>query len=172
MEHRATLRCFLLNRVRNHAEVEDLLQDIYIKLRNMKEEPELRNPRAFLFTLASNLAITHFRRKRRLQDLAEIENQDGSEKDKVIDFFVVHPQQESHVFSRQWYRSFMDAVAMLPVKRRRIFIMHRVDHKSYREIAQELGISVKMVEKQMTKALLHCRKRMNAFLDVDEPSHD
>ncbi len=170
MEHRSTLRYFLINRLRNATEAEDLLQDIYLKLRKMKEGTELRNPRAFLFTLAANLATTHFHRKQRMQELAQFEEEFGTGQDKVIDFFIVQPSQESHAFSRQWYRGFMDAIALLPTKRRRIFIMHRVEHKSYRDIALELGISIKMVEKQMTKALSHCRKQMNAFLDTDEPS--
>ncbi len=45
------------------------------------------------------------------------------------------------------------AVDAMPLKTRRVFLMHRVDELSYREIHEQLGISIATVEYHMMKAL-------------------
>ncbi|MEO1436898.1 MAG: sigma-70 family RNA polymerase sigma factor, partial [Bacteroidota bacterium] len=50
------------------------------------------------------------------------------------------------------------AIAALPEKQREVFLMNRIEKMKYREISETLGISVKAVEKRMTKALVAIRK--------------
>ena len=51
-----------------------------------------------------------------------------------------------------------DAIAQLPDGQREVFLMHRFDDKSYAQIADELEVSIKAVEKRMHKALQFLRK--------------
>lgn len=55
-------------------------------------------------------------------------------------------------------------LAGLPERRRQIFRMHRFDGKKYAEIAEELSLSVKTVEAEMTKALLALRKEIENYI--------
>jgi RNA polymerase sigma factor (sigma-70 family) len=50
------------------------------------------------------------------------------------------------------------AIADLPEGQRTVFLLNRTEQKTYKEIAELLGISVKAVEKRMHKALLNLRQ--------------
>jgi RNA polymerase sigma-70 factor (ECF subfamily) len=52
----------------------------------------------------------------------------------------------------------------LPGRRRKIFRMHRVDGKKYAEIAEELSLSVKTIEAEMTQALQALRKDIEKYI--------
>lgn len=49
------------------------------------------------------------------------------------------------------------AISNLPVKEREVFLMSRIDKKTYKEIAEIIGITVKAIERRMSKALLQLR---------------
>jgi len=51
----------------------------------------------------------------------------------------------------------------LSEKQRTAFLLHRIDNRSYKEIAEILNISVKAVEKRMQKALEGMRKQIDEF---------
>ena len=57
-----------------------------------------------------------------------------------------------------------EAIDRLPMERRRVFIMSRYDGMTYHEIAEKMGISVKTVENQMSKALKFLRKELAGYL--------
>ncbi|MBU2651692.1 MAG: RNA polymerase sigma-70 factor [Bacteroidetes bacterium] len=59
-----------------------------------------------------------------------------------------------------------NAVDELPEKCREVFLFNRNEHMKYQEIAELLGISVKTVEAQMSKALAHLRQRLKEYLTI------
>lgn len=65
------------------------------------------------------------------------------------------PEQELDMEAADLLRLYESAIADLSEKTRRVFLMHRVDELSYREIHQRLGISIATVEYHMMKALAH-----------------
>ncbi len=54
----------------------------------------------------------------------------------------------------------------LPVRRRRIFEMHRLEGRKYVEIATQLSLSVKTVEAEMTKALRTLREEVEIYIHM------
>ena len=54
-----------------------------------------------------------------------------------------------------------NALALLDEKKRSVFLMNRIDELTYNQIAENLGITVKAVEKRMEKALAFLRKKMD-----------
>jgi len=52
------------------------------------------------------------------------------------------------------------AIMRQPLRTRQIFLMHKIDGNSYADIAGALSVSVKTVEKHMTRILLACRQAM------------
>ena len=61
---------------------------------------------------------------------------------------------------------FEKALLRLPQKRREIFEMSRFEGMKYQEIADKLGVNIKTVETQMTRALDFMRRNLKEFLSV------
>ena len=68
------------------------------------------------------------------------------------------PEQMRRMVELDIRRAFRPTLLAMRPRTRRIFLMSRLRQQTYREIADELGISVKSVEKHMTRALARCRK--------------
>ncbi len=73
-------------------------------------------------------------------------------------------ESDSRVLTMELKESIEAAIEELPEKCREIFILSRYEHKKYQEIADLLGISIKTVEAQMSKALQHMRSRLAPYL--------
>jgi RNA polymerase sigma-70 factor (ECF subfamily) len=58
-------------------------------------------------------------------------------------------------------RRLEDAIASMPRKQREIFLAHRIDGMSYAEIGRRSGLSVRQVERQMTRAIAKLCKQMD-----------
>lgn len=59
-----------------------------------------------------------------------------------------------------------EAIGRLPEKTRRIFLMSRFENKTYGEIADEVGLSVKSIEFHMSKALRELRSDLGKYFSV------
>ncbi|BBF69767.1 hypothetical protein SBA_ch1_19670 [Sphingomonas bisphenolicum] len=114
----------------------------------------LINPAAFIKRIARNLLIDRARRQKR---------------DNILLFsldeqrdLISAPEQCWNLEADDLLRLYEHAVDSLPEKTRRVFLMHRVDELSYREIHQRLGISISAVEYHMIKALAHIGRQVDA----------
>lgn len=132
----------------------DMLQDVFTRVAGSPQSDRLGNPAAFLRRVARNLVIDRFRRRK----TAEIVVFPLDEE--------VHgaspPAQELDIEARDLLRVYEAAVDALPEKTRRVFLMHRVDELSYRDIHEELQISIATVEYHMIKALGHIARAVDA----------
>ncbi|WP_369801432.1 RNA polymerase sigma factor [Novosphingobium sp. Fuku2-ISO-50] len=132
----------------------DMLQEVFVRAAGSAQVGRLNNPAAFLRRVARNLLIDRSRRR-------------GA--DDVIVFPLDEeqhaaslPEQEHHLEARDLMRLYEGAVDALPEKTRRVFLMHRVDELSYREIHERLGISIATVEYHMMKALAQIARAVDA----------
>lgn len=150
------LRQFLRRRVASPEIAADLAQEAFFRLLRSDHLPDgtahaARDARAYLFSIAANLAIDHRRQARRQQtdpvDLAAIEA-----------FPDPQPSAERSSLSREELRILAAAVETLPPRGRQIFLMHKVDELSYAEIATRLGIAKNTVIVHMVRSLAHCRR--------------
>lgn len=124
---------------------EDLAQDTFLRLMNRTEE--VRDA-SYLFRTAQNLAIDHLRAQRVRTAHAEA--------------VAVDPEKgrapENALEAREELRVLQTALAGLPERVQRVFLLNRLDGMSYGEIAVRLGVSVSTVEKDMIRALDACRR--------------
>jgi len=133
--------------------VEDIVQESYVKLCQLSTTDEIKCPKAYFFRAVKNLAIDHVRRvDYRKSDTLEEEQSPAIEDTTFRD--VVSHEQFGH---------FCDAVRRLPVQCRRVFVLKKVYNYSQKEIAQELGISEKTVEKHVALGLERCRDHMERY---------
>ena len=130
---------------------EDLAQDVFMQLWEKKDQVMDETVRPFLYTIARNCFLKSTRRNK--YDL------------KFKSEYLEEHENESPEFimeMKEFDRNLQDAIAGLPEKSRIVFLMNRMDGLTYREIADNLGVSVKAVEKQMSRALSVLRETFGA----------
>ena len=151
-EQRDAMRRFFHARLGSGADVEDLMQDLYLKVGAVDDAAEVREPRAYLYRLASNLMMDRWRSVRRsaARDGAwrQIAHATGATEDMDD-----APSAEAVVAGRQRLALLMAALDRLPEKTRTIFRLHKFEGLSYAEVATKLGVSKSTVEKHMMEAL-------------------
>ncbi|CAN5349248.1 RNA polymerase sigma factor [soil metagenome] len=152
LEQRDALSRFFRARLGSQGDVDDLLQDLYLKVSTVSPEHEVRDPRAYLYRLASNLMMDRWRSGRRaaVRDGAwrQIAHRVGASEDMDD-----APSAEAVVAGRERLGALMAVLPSLPEKTQRVFRMHKFEGLSYAEVASALGISRSSVEKHMMEAL-------------------
>jgi RNA polymerase sigma-70 factor (ECF subfamily) len=121
---------------------EDLVQDVFLQLWEKKDSIKNETVRAFLFTVAKNNFLKN--RRRASYDLKFQASLFENTENKSPEYML-----EMKEFDEKLQR----ILSGLPEKSRTVFLMHRIDGMTYKEIAKNLQVSVKAVEKQMSKAL-------------------
>lgn len=151
-EQREAMRRFFQARLGPAADVEDLLQDLYLKVAAIDADAEVREPRAYLYRLASNLMMDRWRSGRRTaardaawRDATQVSTPAGDMDDG--------PSAEAVVTGRQRLAILMAALDRLPDRTRAIFRLHKFYQLSYAEVAEKLQVSRSTVEKHMMDAL-------------------
>lgn len=145
-EHGAALLSFLRRRA-GAEEAPDLMQEVFARAAGSAQRGKLSNPGGFLRRIAQNLLIDRARYSRNHRPLVHpFEEQRDA---------ACAPQQEWRLEADDLLGLYERAVDAMPFKTRRVFLMHRVDELSYREIHERLGISIATVEYHMMRALAH-----------------
>jgi RNA polymerase sigma-70 factor (ECF subfamily) len=152
LSKREDLVRFLTARLRSASAAEDLVQDLYLRVASLDLAEPIDNPSAYLYRLASNLMLDRLRSDRRSgdRDAAWLQTRRiemGGE--SVAD----EPSPEQATYGRQRLALAAQAIADLPPKTRRAFELHKLQGLTQEETAQELGVSRKTVEKQISTAL-------------------
>lgn len=151
-EMREALGRFFRARLGPSGDIEDLLQDLYVKVAALPASAEVRDPRAYLYRLASNLVMDRWRSGRRAaaRDGAWrlVSHSIGSTED-----LDDTPSAEDVVAGRERFARLLATLSRLPPKTQSVFRLHKFDGLSYAEVAVRLGMSRSSVEKHMMDTL-------------------
>jgi RNA polymerase sigma factor (sigma-70 family) len=132
----------------------DLVQEVFARAAGSRQAGVLANPAAFLTRIARNLLIDRARRRQAnnviMFPLDEARDQ------------VVPPEQDMAIQASDLQRSYEQAIDRLPEKTRRVFLMSRAENLTYRQISEELGITVATVEYHMMRAIAFVATAMEA----------
>lgn len=148
------LRAFLLRRTRAHPEAADLAQEVYVRMLRIPDMGAIRNPEAYLYTVASNLAKEHAQQERR--DRAAVDVDDPVVQEQLAEL----PSFGGELDSEQRIRRLREVLEQLSPKCRAAVELAYWHGLSYEEIALRLGVSAHMVKKYLSQGLAHCRRRM------------
>lgn len=135
-----------LRRQGRHEDAEDIVQDTFLRMGRLPEgaAEAIEKPEAYLRSVADNIVKDRLRsegrRSARLHVVADEEVLTGADMQSLLECRDVLKRLEA-------------AMMRLKPRTREIFLAHRLDGLTYREIAARTGLSVKGVEKQMAKAL-------------------
>lgn len=156
-EIRSDLQRLLRRRTGDPEVAADLIQDLFLKLTAIRSTiPDRPQARAYLFRMASNLAIDHRRTEARRAEILK-----GSQ--VLFEDADADADPETVTITRDQLRRVELALSELPQKCREVLILARVQGLEHKEIARRLGVSVSLVEKYQLRALRHCRERLGGL---------
>lgn len=121
---------------------EDIVQDAFLKIWEMRSSVRPETARALLYTIATNLFANKYKRQK-----LKFKFQQTIVEERTFET----PEFEMEV--KEFDQKLQKVLADLNEKCRTVFLMSRLDQMTYNEIAKNLNISVKGVEKRMKKAL-------------------
>lgn len=151
----------LVSRIVPPRDVEDIVQETYVRLCQVKDTGRVNSPRSFIMKTARNLALDHIKRaESRLTDsMGDEDNfwQDSTEADRAFE----------EVYSQEEFAHFCEAVRMLPLKSRRVFVLKKVYGHTQKEIASLLNLKESTVEKHIAVGIKRCALHMMG-LDPDQ----
>ena len=147
-EHHEWLVRWIAKRTSNADNAQDLAQDTFIKLLNKPMlYDDMRSPRAWLTKVAGNLMTDQLRRQ-----VLERNYQSMLESMPESDYFSPEEQLELLNLLEQIDK----LLTGLKAKEKKAFLMVRLDGMSYKDVANELKVSLSSVEKYIAKATLQC----------------
>jgi RNA polymerase sigma-70 factor, ECF subfamily len=137
---------------------EEIVQEAFLSLWEKRDIIDMAQPvKAYLITIIRNKCLNWLRDNKKFNtDLLRFEeylpDQDYVNTDKLVENEIL--------------KSIDNAIRELPEKCREIFTLSRFQNLKYQEIADQLQISVKTVETQMSKALQHMRIKLKEFISI------
>lgn len=138
--HYRPLTMYALRYTENIDDAEDIVQQSFIDIwERLSGGMAIDNLKAYLYTVVRNGSLTCVIHSPQKSTIQENEMEDISEKERII-----RSERDAQLWT---------AIDRLPKARKRIFLLSKRDGLTYKEIADELGISIKTVEHQISKAI-------------------
>ena len=147
-ENERELFNFLVSRLKSVFAAQDIAQELYVKISRLDDGVPVRNGRAYLFQMASNLAIDHLRKESRRAELLNEIQTCQFEPPRVA-------TPEQTLISHEELTRMERALAEMPAISRKIFYLSRFEQKSQREIASMVGLSPTAVFNHIRKVIDH-----------------
>jgi RNA polymerase sigma factor (sigma-70 family) len=134
-------------------EVEDLLQQAYVKVLEAARRDAILYPRAFLLKTTHHVAIDHLRSRRVVPFTPVSETE-------YLHFSSPEPGPEQTAIGRNLLGVVIQAIAALPPRCRDVFLLRKIDGLSQREVAERLRIAEATVQKQVAKGVRICARAL------------
>ena len=145
VDHHAWLQSWLLRKLGNTHQAADLTQDTFVRVIAGQQVEAIREPRAYLTTLAQRV-LYNFWRRRELEQ-AWLDALATMPEDMA-------PSPEDYALVREAIEAIDLWLEGLPPKARQVFLLRRLDGMKHTEIAEVMGLSVATVERYMKQALM------------------
>ncbi len=138
---------------------EEIVQEVFLKIWTYRHQLDNTTSfKSFLFTIARNFSYNFLRKSSKNRALREAIFYKSQ---------VTQPKtQDEQLIEAEYEHIQTQVLALLPPKRRQIFEMSRQEGKTYREISEELNISISTVKSQVSKALKTIREYLALHTDL------
>jgi RNA polymerase sigma factor (sigma-70 family) len=164
------LLSFIRNRVSTLEEAEDILQDVFFQFVSGYDTIEsLDRVTSWLFSVARNKIIDRYRKESVRPKRTNLTWSSGSDEDAPLTLQEILPDlgntPEDAYLKEVLWDAIMEALDELPEDQRAIFIMNEMEDRSFREIAEETGISINTLLSRKRYAILALRKKLQQLYD-------
>jgi len=170
--HEPAVRAYLRRRFPGATDVDELIQESYLRMLRARQTGPIASAKAYLFTTARHLALALFRRPRIFSPIP-VTDLPAS---RIIQEDVDVTEQVS---TTEEIAVLLDAIDALPNRCREIFILRKLHGLSQKEIARKLGLSDQTVQVQVARGAKKCAhflrrhgvtSRSNRGLETGEPN--
>lgn len=149
LPHEPMLRAWLKSRFSKGVDIDDVIQEAYMRVLKARKTGEVKAPKAFLFATARNFALNTVRSAMLRGEITEM----GIEEFDIVDqgrdvTETIARNQELEILTK--------AIQSLPERCRQIFTLRKVYGMPQREIAKKLGISSRTVNAQISIGINKC----------------
>lgn len=156
-QYRAELHRFLMHRLRNSQEAQDVSQDVYLRFLQIAQREVVREPQAFLYRLASNFVYElRVRQRRGLvafdSEFADVMQQEHDERQRHDDIGRICASQEIERVLQQ-----------LPKSYQTVLLLRKRDGLTPDEIAERVGLSKATVYTYLIRAVALFKARFSAL---------
>lgn len=155
-EHYEPLTRYAHSILKNQEEAEDAVQRLFVKFWEKRMELQVENVRAYLYRATYNTCLN------------QVKSNKNALKHVPEESVQVQTSEEAsdHILGAELQDQIEHAMQALPEKCREVFHLSRFEEKSYKEISEELNISVKTVENHIAKALRIMRSELAEYLPM------
>jgi RNA polymerase sigma factor (sigma-70 family) len=134
-------------------DVDDILQEAFIRVLNSDAKQEIKSPKGYLFVVSRNLVL-----KKLIQQSKEIH----TELDDALIEDDVDNTVEKELYQKLKFERFSKVLSSLPEKNRRAILLRKLYCLSHKEIAKKMDVSVSSVEKYIATGLKICKQSLCA----------
>jgi RNA polymerase sigma-70 factor (ECF subfamily) len=145
---RQALAGYFRRRIANPSEAEDLVQEVFSRIVARDSQQPIEHLAGYVFQVAASVLADRGRRRGVRHADAHVPFDPDRHGEQDFD-------PERVLSGKQRLRAATAALLSLPERTRTIFLLHRLEGRRYREIAEQIGISVSAVEKHMVRAVQH-----------------
>lgn len=139
----------------------DIIQDVFAKLWSDQKITIKLSLNSFLFTMVRNSCLQYLEKQKVRNKYLESTKLKLQEEE--LQFYM---HEKTSLIEQELENKLNEVLESLPERCKQIFMMSRFENKKNKEIAEELDISTKAVEKQITKALATIRSEMKDYLPL------
>ena len=157
--HKAAVYGYLLSLTGRPDAADDLFQEVFLKLvKNPSAYGEREKLKAWLFTVARNAAMDHFRRQ---GSRGEVSLEGDGERPGPADYSASpEPGPEEAALNKALGKKLDDALALLSAEQREVFFLRHYSGLSFKEIAEMLSVPIGTVLARMSRAAALLRKEL------------
>jgi RNA polymerase sigma factor (sigma-70 family) len=153
LRHSREMTAFIRGRWPGEIDVDDIVQESFLRLSQCPDPTAIQNPRAYLFQIASNLVVDQHRR--------HITRNESAAPDVELESLPDSRMCPERCWEiRSDLDRFTELLDQLPEVRRHAFVLFRIEGLSHAEIAMRLGIAVRTSERHVMKAMQHIAKHL------------
>ncbi|GGK28237.1 DNA-directed RNA polymerase sigma-70 factor [Yeosuana aromativorans] len=143
------IKRYIFSKTRDAQIAEDIVQDAFVKIWEDCEKVLFDTVKNYLYTIANNLFLNIVKHNKVVHAHQQINGKTST-----------NESPEFLVLEEEFLIKLEKAIKDLPEIQREVFLLNRIEKKKYKDIAEELGLSVKAVEKRMHGALLVLREKI------------
>ncbi|OOQ60611.1 RNA polymerase subunit sigma-24 [Mucilaginibacter pedocola] len=162
-EYGKSLLGFIRKRVKNDADAEDILQDVWYQFSNVLNTEPIEQTSAWLYRVARNKILDkHKKHTETLLDDMAGNDEDGDEDTLDLrDLLLTEARTpETEYIKNIFWEELFVALDELPEQQRQVFVWHELDDIPFEEIAKRTGENVNTLVSRKRYAVLHLRKRL------------